>query len=41
MYKYVNAKTGAVIEVPTPISGGNWQEIKEAPKKPKKKTTED
>lgn len=36
--KYRNTKTGAVIDVNSVISGGNWQTIESA-KKPEKKTS--
>lgn len=36
--KYRNIKTGAVIDVNSVISGGNWQAVEPA-KQPEKKTT--
>ncbi len=36
--KYQNIKTGAVIDVKSVISGGNWQAVEPA-KQPEKKTS--
>ena len=35
--KYINAKTGAIIDVKSKISGGNWQALE--PAKPPKSTS--
>lgn len=37
--KYQNTKTGAVIEVDSEISGGNWQAVTPADKPAKKSQT--
>lgn len=37
MNKYKNKKTGAVLETPCKISGGDWEEIKNKPRKSDKK----
>lgn len=37
MNKYKNKKTGAILETPCKVSGGDWEEIKKNPKKSDKK----
>ena len=37
MNKYKNKKTGAVLETPCKISGGDWEEIKKNRRKSDKK----
>ncbi len=35
MRKYLNTRTGNVIEVPCPVSGPDWEEVTEAETAPK------
>ncbi|WP_347298480.1 hypothetical protein [Dolosigranulum savutiense] len=37
MKKYINEKTGAIIEIASDLSGGDWKEVKEK-SKPKRKS---
>lgn len=37
MKKYVNEKTGAILEIASQLSGGDWKEVKEK-SKPKRKS---
>lgn len=37
--KYINAKTGAIIDVKSKIIGGNWQAVEPAKEPPKSTST--